>query len=105
MPARKLKMSHPGAILREEFLEPMSLSAYALAKGLQVPVPRVNDIVREKRGISAEMALLFGAFFGTSETFWLNLQAHYELACVRPKLARRLADVRRRRVRLQRARG
>ena len=97
MPPRKLKIAHPGEILREEFLEPMGLSAYALAKSLRIPLPRVNDVVRERRGISAEMALLLGAFFDTSETFWVNLQAHYELARAKPKLAKKLAAVRRER--------
>jgi len=58
MAARKIKLSHPGNILREEFMEPVGLSAYALAKALDVPLPRVNDIVREKRSISPEMAVL-----------------------------------------------
>ena len=56
MAAKKLKLSHPGQILREEFMEPVGITAYALAKALHVPLPRVNDIVREKRTISAEMA-------------------------------------------------
>ena len=56
MAARKIRLAHPGKILREEFMEPVGLSAYALAKALDVPLPRVNDIVREKRSISPEMA-------------------------------------------------
>jgi addiction module HigA family antidote len=65
---------HPGEILREEFLKPMHLSAYALAKGIHVPVPRVNDIVLEKRGITADTAVRLAKFFGTSEQFWLRFQ-------------------------------
>ena len=61
MAAKKLKLTHPGKILREEFMEPVGLSAYALAKALVVPLPRVNDIVREKRAISPEMAVLLSA--------------------------------------------
>jgi len=98
MPPRKLKMAHPGEILREEFLKPLGISSYALARSLGVPLPRVSDIVREQRGISVEMAILLGAFFDTSEAFWLNLQAHYDLSQARPKLAKQLAAVKRRRL-------
>lgn len=70
---------HPGEILREEFLKPLKLTAYALAKRIRVPAPRVNDIVLEKRGITADTAVRFAKFFGTSEQFWLNLQASYEI--------------------------
>jgi addiction module HigA family antidote len=79
MAARKIRLAHPGKILREEFMEPVGLSAYALAKALGVPLPRVNDIVREKRSISPEMAVLLSAYFGTSGGYWINLQAHYDL--------------------------
>jgi antitoxin HigA-1 len=68
---------HPGEILREEFLKPLKLSAYALAKGILVPPPRVNDIVLGKRGITADTAVRLAKFFGTSELFWLNLQSSY----------------------------
>jgi antitoxin HigA-1 len=71
---------HPGKILREEFLKPMDISAYELAKRLRVPAPRVNDIVLERRGISADTALRLSRFFGTSEHFWLNLQSAYEVS-------------------------
>jgi addiction module HigA family antidote len=70
---------HPGEILREEFLVPMGLTAYRLAKEIQVPVPRINDIVSEKRGISADTALRLGHYFNMSARFWMNLQTHYEL--------------------------
>ena len=79
MAAKKLKLTHPGKILREEFMEPVGISAYALAKALDVPLPRVNDIVREKRAISQEMAVLLSGCFGTSDSYWINLQAHYDL--------------------------
>jgi addiction module HigA family antidote len=65
---------HPGEILREEFLEPMNISAYRLAIELHVSPPTVNDIVREKRGITPEMATRLAKYFGTSEQFWLTLQ-------------------------------
>jgi addiction module HigA family antidote len=70
---------HPGEILREEFLIPMGITAYRLAKDIQVPVPRINDIVLEKRGISADTALRLGRYFNMSARFWMNLQTHYEL--------------------------
>src|SRR6476469_4116197 len=65
---------HPGVILREEFLEPMNISPYRLAVDLRVSPPTVNDIVREKRGITPEMAIRLAKYFGNSEQFWLNLQ-------------------------------
>ncbi len=70
---------HPGEILREEFLEPMKMSVYRLAKEIHVPAPRVNDIVLQKRGITADTAVRLAKFFGTSEQFWLGLQAAYEV--------------------------
>jgi addiction module HigA family antidote len=70
---------HPGEILKEEFLKPLKLSSYALAKGIRVPPPRINDIVLEKRGITADTAVRLAKFFGTSEQFWLGLQAAYEV--------------------------
>ena len=94
MAARKLKLAHPGKILREEFLEPVSLSAYALAKALDVPLPRVNDIVREKRAISPEMAVLLSAYFGTSDGYWINLQAHYDLETAKDRVGKHAARVR-----------
>ena len=73
---------HPGEILREEFLKPLRMSAYELAKRIRVPVPRVNDIVLERRGISANTAVRLSRFLGTTEQFWLNLQAAYEISRV-----------------------
>ncbi len=78
---------HPGKILREEFLKPMHLSVYELAKRLNVPAPRINDIVLEKRGISADTAVRLARFFGTTEQFWLNLQSAYEISHVKAKHA------------------
>ena len=82
---------HPGEILREEFLVPLGLSANALALALRVPAPRINDIVRERRAISADTALRLARYFGTSERFWLNLQAQYDLDVQRDRLGDRLA--------------
>lgn len=74
---------HPGEILREEFLRPLGMSSYELAKRLRVPVPRVNDIVLERRGISADTAVRLARFFGTTDQFWLNLQSAYEVSRIR----------------------
>ena len=70
---------HPGEILREDFLKELGMSANALAKALNVPAPRVNDIVRERRGVTADTALRLARYFGSSPQFWLNLQAAYDL--------------------------
>ena len=70
---------HPGEVLLTEFMEPYGLTAYRLAKELCVPVPRMNDIVRGKRGISADTALRLGIYFGLPAQFWLNLQNDYDL--------------------------
>ncbi len=70
---------HPGEILREEFLVPLGISANALAMALRVPAPRINDIVRERRAISADTALRLARYFGTSAEFWLGLQADFDL--------------------------
>jgi len=78
---------HPGEILREEFLAPLRMSVYELAKRLRVPAPRLNDIVLEKRGISADTAVRLSRFFGTTEQFWLNLQGAYEVSRVKAEHA------------------
>jgi addiction module HigA family antidote len=70
---------HPGEILREEYLEPLEMSVNALSKALYVPATRMNEIVRENRGITADTAMRLARYFGTSERFWLNLQTEYEL--------------------------
>ncbi len=70
---------HPGEILRTEFMEPLGITAYRLAKELHVSAPRMNDVVRGKRAISADTALRLGKFFGTSAQMWLNLQNDYDL--------------------------
>ena len=75
----KLRPVHPGEVLREEFLGPLGLTAHALAQALRVPAPRVNDIVRERRGVSPDTALRLARHFGTTPEFWLNLQASYDL--------------------------
>ena len=94
MASKKLKLAHPGKILREEFMEPVGLSAYALAKALDVPLPRVNDIVREKRAISPEMAVLLSKYFGTSDGYWINLQSHFDLEMAKDRVAKQAARIR-----------
>ena len=74
---------HPGEILREEFMVPLGLSANALAIALRVPAPRINDIARERRGITADTALRLSRYFGNSAEFWLGLQADYDLKLAR----------------------
>lgn len=84
---------HPGEILKKEFLEPFEMSGYRLAKELGVPSQTVNDITLYKRGISAEMAILLAKFFGTSELFWMNLQASFDLADARESNKARLNKI------------
>ena len=70
---------HPGDVLREDFLQPAGLTANALAKRLRVPAPRINDVVRERRGVSADTAMRLARYFGGDARSWLNLQAIYDL--------------------------
>ena len=91
MAARKLLPVHPGEILLEDFLKPLNLSQYALAKALSVPPRRINEIVLGKRAISADTALRLARFYDTSDRFWLNLQVSYDLDVQRDRLAGRLA--------------
>jgi len=94
MTAKKLKLTHPGKILRVEFVEPVGLSAYALAKSLEVPLPRVNDVVREKRAVPPEMAVLLSAYFGTTDSFWISLQAHYDLEMAKDRVGKQAVRIR-----------
>ena len=81
---------HPGEILLEEFLQPMDISQYRLAKDIGVPARRINEIVHGKRGISADTALRLSRYFGLSERFWMNLQARYDLEVEKDRLKGRL---------------
>ena len=81
---------HPGEVLLEEFLEPMGISQYRLAKDISVPPRRINEIVHGKRSVTADTALRLARYFGTSDRFWLNLQASYDLDVEREKLGDRL---------------
>jgi addiction module HigA family antidote len=77
--------THPGEVLQEEFLIPMGISQVALAKHLGIPVQRVNEIVRGKRGVTPDTAWLFSQAFGTTPEFWMNLQTAYDLVRNKPK--------------------
>ena len=83
---------HPGEILLEEFLKPMSISQYQLAKDVSVSARRINDIVHGKRSISADTAIRLSRYFGLSERFWLNLQTSYDLEMEKDKLEGRLEN-------------
>ena len=89
----KLPNIHPGEVLLKEFLEPMALSQNALARAAGVPPRRINEIVLGKRGISADTALRLAAAFGTSERFWLGLQADYDLEEARHALGSAVARI------------
>src|SRR5678816_4541471 len=91
MRRRKLAPVHPGEILDEEFLKPLALTQYRLAKGLKVPARRINEIVLGKRAVSADTALRLGRFFRNSPRFWLNLQNSYDLEVEADRLGSKLA--------------
>ena len=91
----KLKNIHPGEILLEEFLTPMSISQNALARAISVPPRRINEIVLGKRGITADTALRLSRAFGTSEGFWMGLQADYDLEETRKRIEDALKNVER----------
>lgn len=92
----KLAPVHPGEVLLEEFLKPLSLSQNQLARGLSVPARRINEIILKKRAVTADTALRLGHYFSTSPQFWLGLQMQYELDKVEDRLGDRLqSEVRR----------
>lgn len=88
--ATKLRPIHPGEVLMAEFLEPLGLTQYRLAHDISVPPRRINEIVHGKRAVSADTALRLARYFGTSERFWLNLQARFDLEVERDRLGNRL---------------
>ncbi len=92
MSQKKFAPVHPGEILLEEFLKPMGVSQYKLAKDISVPPRRINEIVQGKRSISADTALRLSRYFGLSERFWLNLQARYDIEVERDRLEGRLEN-------------
>ena len=81
---------HPGEILREDFLVPLGMSANALSKALNVPAPRINDIARERRGITADTAMRLARYFGGDARSWMNLQAAYDLRVAEIENAKRI---------------
>ena len=90
MNKRKLKPIHPGEILEQDFLKPIGLSQYRIAKDISVPPRRINEIVKGERAISADTALRLARYFNMSAEFWINLQSHYELEVERDALTKRL---------------
>lgn len=92
MTAKRLPPIHPGEILLEEFLAPLTISQYRLAKDVSVPPRRINEIVHGKRRISADTALRLAKYFGTTERFWLNLQTQYDLDIEHDRLGDRLDE-------------
>ena len=86
MPSKKMPPIHPGEILLSEFLEPLGISQHRLARDISVPPRRVNEIVRGSRSITADTALRLARYFGTSDRFWLNLQARYDLEVEKDRL-------------------
>jgi len=92
MKTKKMAPIHPGEILTEEFLNPMAISQYRLAKDISVAPRRINEIVHGLRAISADTALRLGRYFGISPQFWLNLQSHYDLAMAEDRIGDRLAE-------------
>ena len=89
---RRIAPIHPGEVLLEEFLGPMEISQYRLAKDISVPPRRINEIVHGKRAITADTALRLARYFGTSEQFWMNLQSRYDLEIEKDRLGSRLVD-------------
>ena len=90
MRPRKLAPIHPGEVLLSDFLEPLGVSQYRVARDISVPPRRINEIVHGKRAVSADTALRLARYFGTSERFWLNLQARFDLETERDRLGKRL---------------
>ncbi len=90
MATNQMRPIHPGEILREEFLVPLSMTANALAMELHVPAPRINDVVRERRAVTPDTALRLARYFGTTAQFWLNLQTSFDLTHARSELGSRI---------------
>ena len=90
---RGMQPIHPGEILMEEFLRPLGITQYRLAKDISVPPRRINEIIHGKRTITADTALRLSRYFGTSERFWLNLQSRYDLEKLKDALGNQLASI------------
>lgn len=91
--SKTLSPLHPGEVLREEFMEPLELTAYALADLCGLPRTRIERIEREESGISADTALRLGKYFGTTPEFWTNLQSKYDLDLARKQISKKLAAI------------
>ena len=83
-----MRAIHPGEIIKEEYLEPLNMSANALAVALRVPAPRINDVIRQKRGISIDTALRLARYFNTTPQFWMNLQISYDLKMAKQNMTK-----------------
>jgi len=92
--ARHIPLATPGEILSEEWLKPLGVTQYALAKAIGVPARRINEIVHGKRGITADTAVRFAAFFGTDAQSWMNLQTHFDTERAREQLGDVLLQIR-----------
>lgn len=92
---RKVPLSHPGTILLEDWLKPLGISQYALARAIDVPPRRINEIVKGLRGITVDTALRLGAFFGTDAQSWVNLQTHYDTEQARESMTEVIGRIRR----------
>ena len=92
--SKKLKPIHPGEILREEFMLPLGISSNALARAVSVTPARINEIVRERRGITADTALRLARFFGTDVQSWMNLQTNYDIECAQAEAGRTITHIR-----------
>ncbi|MEN7429635.1 HigA family addiction module antitoxin [Chromobacterium sp. TRC.1.1.SA] len=84
---REVPLAHPGEILNLDWLKPMGITEYALAKAIEVPPRRINEIVKGQRAITTDTALRLGAFFGVEPEFWINLQSHYDMEQAKDKMS------------------
>src|SRR5580698_2730711 len=93
--ARDIQLATPGEILAMDWLEPMGITQYALAKAIEVPARRINEIVKGERSITADTAVRLGAYFGTDPQSWMNLQTHYDTEMAKEKIGEnKLAEIR-----------
>ncbi|KAG9607118.1 hypothetical protein KCV01_g5311, partial [Aureobasidium melanogenum] len=90
---RRLPVPHPGEMLIEEFLKPLGISQYRLAKAIGVPAPRIGEIIAGRRAITADTGLRLSRFFGMSDGFWTGLQQHYDQETLKPQMAKVLAAI------------
>lgn len=89
----KVEALHPGRLLKEEFLEPLSITPYRLAKDIDVPVQRIHELVHERRGVTADTALRLSRYFSMTEGYWMNIQKRYELEVEKDRIGRDLENI------------